>query len=209
MKTRTVLLSEAVGPILSTLTDGGVVIFPSANTYGFLANAENPQATDKIYELKDRNRTKPLGYLSNPMRAHEVGIISDKSQRALSLWPCPLSVVVPKTNRVPAYITSLPSILLVCPDQTSIELVNQPQFLIACTSANLAGRSPVNDFHEACAIFDGKVPLIVDGGRSKYGASGTMIDFSTPVPTILRLGPYPVEELRKIFHDVVVADDLL
>ena len=209
MNTKTVPLSESIGPMLSALGEGGVVIFSSANTYGFLANAEDPEATDQIYELKDRDRTKPLGYLSSPRRAPEVGIITPEVARALNLWPCPLSIVVRKTRRVPAYITRLPSILLVCPDPTSIELVDRAPFLIACTSANLAGQPPVNDFEEAHAIFDGKVPLIVDGGRSRYGASGTMIDFSRPVPTILRLGPYSVDDLKKTVRDVVVADELL
>jgi len=209
MNTKTVPLSESIGPMLSTLAEGGVVIFSSANTYGLLANAEDPEATDRIYELKDRDRTKPLGYLSSPRRASEVGIITPEALRAISLWPCPLSIVVPKTNRVPEYITRLASILLVCPDPTSIELVDQAPFLIACTSANLAGQAPVNAFEDARAIFEGKVPLIVDGGRSRYGASGTMIDFSKPVPTILRLGPYSVEELKKTVRDVIVADGLL
>jgi L-threonylcarbamoyladenylate synthase len=209
METRTVPLRSGLDATLTTLSEGGVVVFPSANTYGLLANAESHDAADQIYELKDRDRTKPLGYLSNRRRAPEVGIISEQAARALSLWPSPLSVIVPKTARVPAYITRLPSILLVCPDERCIELVDRAPFLIACTSANPAGSPPVNDFHEACITFDGRVPLIVDGGQSKYGASGTMIDLSRTAPTILRRGPYPVDALKEIFHDLVVAEEVL
>ena len=43
MNTKTVPLSESIGPMLSTLAEGGVVIFSSANTSGFLANAEDAE----------------------------------------------------------------------------------------------------------------------------------------------------------------------
>ena len=46
-------------------------------------------------------------------------------------------------------------------------------------------------------------------GRAGLRMPATVIDFSKPVPTILRLGPYSVEELKKTVRDVVVADELL
>lgn len=195
--------------ILEALQEGGVVVFPTANTYGLLADASREVAVEQIYELKGRDRSKPLGYLSSPQRAEVVGVFTERSRPALQLWPGPLSIIVPKAPSVPYYVTPLSSVLLVCPDQMTCEVVDAASFPIACTSANLSGQPAITDFSQACSIFDGKVSLILDGGASLHGSNGSILDYSVDPPKILRLGPYPVEELRKLAPDLVLADQLL
>ncbi len=200
---------RAVDTICGTLADGGVVVFPSANTYGLLANGDSEEAVREIYRLKGRDAGKPLGFLTSPARAGEVCDLDERMRQLVQLWPGPLSIIGTKRPIVPSYITTLPSILLVCPDKFSIELVEAAPFRIACTSANLSGAPAITTFADAFETFRESDVLIIDGGPSRHGANGTIINIQGQVPTVLRLGPYPVEELQTLLPDLVIAETLL
>jgi L-threonylcarbamoyladenylate synthase len=203
------LKDHSIDVVKDVLATGGVVVFPTSNTYGLLANGLDQTSVLQIFELKGRGRSKPLGYLSSPERAQLTGVFNDLSSRILNLWPGPLSLIVPKSQSVPHYVTTFDSILLVCPDEMSRKLVNSVDFPIVCTSANLSGHPAIVDYNAALATFDKKVPLIVDGGRSKHGANGTIVDFVRDVPTVLRVGPFPMEKLQEVMPNLVLADKLL
>lgn len=204
------LSDDAILNAVKLMELGEVVLIPSENTYGFFTNALMEDSVKKIYELKQRDFGKPLGYYTNKVQAERWGKFDAYSKKILKLWPCPISIIVPKHSMVPAHITAgYDSLLLVCPDVTCEKMVNFANYPIACTSANISGHGPLVRFEDAVDLFAGKVPLIIDGGESTRKANGTIIDFSRETPTILRVGPVSVDEVRGYIPHVAVADKLI
>lgn len=192
------------------MAKGDVILLPSDNTYGLFANGENLSACERIYQLKQRAGRKPLGYYMSPQKAPEYGRFEIGSTKILGMWPCPITLIVPKTNRVPEYITKgFDSVLMVCPDEFCIKLNEIIDFPVACTSANKSGQESITSFEQAYREFNGSVPLIVDNGDSRHGQNGTIINFALEPPTVMRIGPYPADELKKEVPDLVMAEKMI
>ena len=60
---------------------------------------------------------------------------------------------------------------------------------LAVTSANLSGKENTNTAKAVLKQLDGRIHLILDGGRSPGGVPSTVVDCTTPQPKILRAGP--------------------
>ena len=90
------------------LREGDVIAFPTETVYGLGADAQNPQAIRRIFELKGRPAAHPLivhiehpraldrWALSVPAHAHEL---------AEQFWPGPLTLVLRRAPAVDSAIT--------------------------------------------------------------------------------------------------------
>lgn len=197
------------GAALAALAQGGVVVLPSANTYGLVACGTRIDAIEGIYALKERERRKPLGYLVSAGCASRVAAVDERAASAMELWPGPLSLILPKLADVPQAVTTLDSVLLVCPDGFCAALADRADFPIVCTSANLSGEPPIVDAQAAADVFGDRIALVIDGGRSEHGANGTILDLTTHPAAVLREGPYPFEKLKAMLPDLVTAEERL
>ena len=54
---------ESVSKAVAVLKKGGVVIFPTDTVYGFLADASDKKAVEKIFKIKKRPKSKALSLL--------------------------------------------------------------------------------------------------------------------------------------------------
>src|SRR5690606_21705379 len=107
---------------------GGVVAFPTETVYGLGANALDPQAVQRIYQLKSRPATSPLiVHVCSISMAKEVAsewpaLANELAQR---YWPGPLSMVLPKQAHVPNEVTAgLPTVGIRMPDHpVALELI--------------------------------------------------------------------------------------
>ena len=70
------------------------------------------------------------------------------------------------------------------------------------TSANLSGNKPSTTAQEAAEQLGNKVDLILDGGKTFYGLSSTVVDASTDKIKILRLGPIKIEDILKVVGEI-------
>ena len=66
-----------------------------------------------------------------------------------------------------------------------IEAVNGP---IAAPSANLSNQPPPTNADDVFKIFNGQIPIILDGGASNFGISSTIIDLTGSEPKVIRAG---------------------
>jgi L-threonylcarbamoyladenylate synthase len=48
---------------------------------------------------------------------------------------------------------------------------------------------------------DGRIDMVIDGGPTTVGIESTVIDLSSPVPTILRPGAVTIEMIREVLPD--------
>jgi L-threonylcarbamoyladenylate synthase len=194
--------SHLIPEIIQRLEAGEVFILPAATTYALVANANNPQAVSQIARLKRWKTSNPLAIFTRQEKAEEIMHLNRNIEIMMSHFPYPVTMIVPKKNSVLQEVTGgYQNLLVTCPDAFIYDLVGASPFPIACGSAG-RGEAKATSCQAAMQLFEGEVPLIVDGGKSKYGRSATLIDFTTKIPTIMKYGPVSVDDLRPLLPEV-------
>jgi L-threonylcarbamoyladenylate synthase len=181
---------------------GKLVAFPTETVYGLGANALNPLAVAKIFELKERPSFDPLIiHIANFHKLEQLALISDDRVYKLAekFWPGPLTMVLPKSNIVPDIVTSgLPTVGIRMPsNEIALELIRKSDCPIAAPSANKFGRiSPTKADHVKKQLPN--VDYILDGGKTTVGIESTIIKLTDYGFQILRDGIITKEELETI-----------
>jgi tRNA threonylcarbamoyl adenosine modification protein (Sua5/YciO/YrdC/YwlC family) len=188
------------------LRGGGLVALPTETVYGLAADCTNPDAVEGIFRAKGRPEHKPLSVLVSDlmMGAAVCGAIPPAAYLlASAFWPGPLTLVLPDGGKVAAGVTAGgKTIGLRCPDQaqtlTILRIVGKP---LAAPSANLSGQDSPKSAEEVYAQMDGRIDAILDGGFCALGAESTILDLTTPEPTILRQGALPAERIWEVLRE--------
>jgi L-threonylcarbamoyladenylate synthase len=212
------LFRTAVARAVELLRAGEVVALPTETVYGLAANALNPKAVERLFEIKGRPANNPIivHVASVEMARRCVAgwpVLADKLTNAF--WPGPLTLVLPRAKEIPDLVTAGgPTVGVRWPSHPFIQAVIRAcGFPLAAPSANLSGRvSPTNAGHVRKSLGD-KIQLIVDGGQAQVGIESTVLDLSASPPRLLRPGMIHVESLRAVagnfgfqFSDFNVSD---
>ncbi len=189
---------------------GGLVAFPTETVYGLGANALNPDAVARIFEVKQRPSFDPL-IVHIATRASLdllVQAISLGDHRLMdAFWPGPLTVVLPKRESVPDIVTAgLSTVAIRMPAHPVAQaLIREAGVPIAAPSAN-----PFGYVSPTCAqhVFDGlgdRVDLILDGGPCPIGVESTIVSMIGTWPEVLRPGSVTLAEIREVIGPAVRA----
>jgi L-threonylcarbamoyladenylate synthase len=189
------------------LRRGGLVAFPTETVYGLGVHALDRAAVRRLFAAKGRPADDPLiVHVSDLDRMHELVLeIPDAArQLAARFWPGPLTMVVPRSPRVPDEVTAgMPTVAIRVPAHpVARALLAAAGLPIAAPSANLFSRpSPTRASHVLDDLA-GRIDLVVDGGPTQVGVESTVLDLSGDVPTILRPGAVSLDMLRAILPRV-------
>ncbi len=183
------------------IKSGGLVAFPTETVYGLGANALNPFAVAKIFEIKERPTFDPL--IVHIASFDDLKILADHPsdivlELARKFWPGPLTIVLPKSNLVPEIVTSgLPTVGIRMPNnKIALQLIKEAQCPIAAPSANKFGKlSPVTAEHVRKQLPG--IDCILDGGCSAVGIESTIVYVNGNECTLLRPGVITIEEIEK------------
>ncbi len=189
---------DAIKQAISTLQAGGLVVFPTDTVYGLGALIDQPKMIAALYGVKKRERDKAIPILlGDPADLGLVAVQISETARKLAgiFWPGPLTLVLHKNAAVPEILSPLPTIGVRMPDHPIALALLRQSGPLAVTSANLSGeKSPVTA-QEVMAQLDGRIPLVLDGGRTPGGNPSTVVDCSGIELQILRPGPLTLEDL--------------
>ena len=180
---------EVLERVSRILEAGGVVIMPCDTIYGIVGRA--PDSEERIRSLKGRTETAPFIVLVPDAAAAERASSGPIDPRIASLWPAPLTVVVPGKEgksvglRVPA-------------DPFLLSVLRRVAAGLYSTSVNHSGRPPLERISEILAEFENEVELVVDGGDLPGRRPSTLLDITGRPYRILRQGAFqvPPELLR-------------
>jgi len=195
-------------------SEGQLVAFPTETVYGLGANALDPRAVLSIFAAKGRPADNPL--IMHIYDAAQLDGLCDIMPAARPLmdafWPGPLTMLFPRTEKVPSEVTAgLPTVAVRMPSMPCArEMLRVCNLPIAAPSANRSGRpSPTTAAH-VLEDMDGRIPLILDGGPCQVGLESTVLDLTHGTPTILRPGGVTKEMLEKVLgEEVAVAGSVL
>lgn len=184
------------------IKNGELVIFPTETVYGVGANALDPLAVSKIFELKERPHFDPLiVHISSLDTLKQLTNVEDDRIKLLAdaFWPGPLTIVLPKSDLVPHIVTSgLSTVGIRMPDnKIALELIEKSGCPIAAPSANKFGRlSPTKTSHITKQFPN--FSSIIEGGVTEVGIESTIITLNDDGFEILRNGLIHKEDLEKI-----------
>jgi L-threonylcarbamoyladenylate synthase len=114
---------------------------------------------------------------------------------AAKFWPGSLTLVVPKNPRLPAAVSSLPTVGVRMPDHALARRLLEQTGPMAVTSANLSGEPNALTAAHVLAQLSGRIELVLDGGRVPGGVPSTVVDCTAAVPQILREGPVTAADI--------------
>lgn len=208
------LNTQAIASAASFLTAGEVVAIPTETVYGLAANAYDETAVRKIFAAKGRPQDNPL--IVHIASFNELfDLVAEVPEAAKKLadafWPGPLTVILPKSDKIPDAVSAgLSTVAVRFPAhpvaQAVIKAAGVP---LAAPSANRSGSPSPTNAKTVLDDMDGRIPLILDGGSSEVGVESTVITLATPVPRVLRPGGVTVEQLREVLGEVSVDDAVL
>ena len=188
------------------LRDGELVAFPTETVYGLGANALNPIAVAKIFEIKERPRFDPLiVHVADVSQADEVVESIPEIAKTLmeKFWPGPLSFVLNKLPCVPDIVTAgLPGVAIRCPSHDVARgLIRAAGVPIAAPSANRFGLvSPTTGSH-VMESFGDRLSFVLDDGPCKIGVESTVVSFmdtNDGLPKLLRHGGITQEQIESV-----------
>ena len=184
---------------------GGVVAIPTDTLYGLAADATNPDALEKVYEIKGRPSGMALPVLVSGWEQVEmVTVVAGRSgelARTLAecFWPGPLTLVLPANPELPPRLTAgLDTIAVRMPDhEAPLALAAGLGRPITGTSANRSGEPDLTDPEELRRCLGGLVDGIIVSGEPPQGTASTIVAVSDDDLTLLRAGALPFSEVRR------------
>ncbi|HEY4134028.1 MAG TPA: L-threonylcarbamoyladenylate synthase [Alphaproteobacteria bacterium] len=206
---------KAITDAGARLRAGELVAFPTETVYGLGADATNDKAVAAIYAAKGRPSFNPLIVHVADLAAAEALVVVSEAAKLLAdvFWPGPLTLVLPRQPDSGLSLllsAGLDTVAIRSPsDPVAQSLLAAAQRPIAAPSANRSGEvSPTTAAHVA-ESFAGAVngpTVVLDGGASAVGIESTVLDLSTPIPTLLRPGAVTLEQLVAVVGPVARAD---
>ena len=202
-------LQKEIGRGVKILQKGGVIAFPTDTVYGLGADAFNFRAVERIYGIKNRpaHRQFPL-------------LIADVEQlTALAkpipeiawflvrrFWPGGLTLVLPKTDSLPAHLASGTTIAIRVPNHpVCLALIQHLGNPIIGTSANTSGQPAALTAEEVGQQLRGKIDLVINGGKCPGGTESTVVDVTDDMPVILRQGIILSHEIDEVYKEYLGA----
>ena len=211
MTTEILNIDDGVDKAKKILLSGGIVAMPTETVYGLAADGTNKEAVKKIFEVKGRPSDNPL--IAHVHKDYDISTLVHIRQNYVydlikAYMPGPLTLVMESTGVICREAVAGGDTLAVrmpshegC--QRLLRAVNIP---LVAPSANLSKHtSPVSAQH-VFADLNGKVPLILDGGRCSGGIESTVLDVTGKVPRILRAGLITREMVERIAGGCEIAE---
>jgi L-threonylcarbamoyladenylate synthase len=199
--------ADAISLAAEKLRAGGLVAFPTETVYGLGADASNPEAVARIYQVKGRPHDHPvIVHLSdiNQLDKWASEIPEFAITLARNFWPGPMTLILPRKTSVGDFITGgQESVGIRIPNNPiALELTKRAGVGIAAPSANRFGAiSPTTALavhEEIGAYLDSERDVILDGGASDVGVESTIIECLGAAPKILRPGAITKEMIEEV-----------
>jgi len=214
-------IDAAVKQAVVELQSGNVVALPTETVYGLAADAFDAEAVAKIFAAKERPSFDPLiVHVSSQKAIREVAEVPENIRKAVRsltelFWPGPLTLVLPKNDKVPDIVTAgLPTVAVRCSQheifKSVVETLGHP---LAAPSANRFGRISPTSADAVISELDGRIPLVIDGGACARGLESTIVQViaaegkGKAIFRILRKGPISVDQLKRYGKIEMVNND--
>jgi L-threonylcarbamoyladenylate synthase len=192
--------ADTIRDAAAVLKAGHLVAFPTETVYGLGADARNPDAVRRIYDVKGRPADHPLiVHISsiNQVEKWAAEVPDYGITLARNFWPGPMTLIFKRSEIVEDFITGGQETvgLRIPSDPLALALISEFEKIsdsaIAAPSANRFGHVSPTTAQAVSAelsVYLTEDDLILDGGACIVGVESTIIDCTRERPRILRPG---------------------
>ncbi len=166
----------------AAIGDGECVVYPTETVYGLGADALDPDAIDRVFAVKGRDRSKPLSLaVPSVPAALEYVTTTDRERRFMAgFLPGPVTVLCEHRGRVPDELTAgREQVGIRIPDNDlALALCERAGTPITATSANVSGQGSVRRVDELDSSIRKRAAVTIDGGETP-GTESTVVDVAS------------------------------
>ncbi len=196
------------------LKQGKIVAIPTETVYGLAASAYDDNAIKKVFEAKGRPQDNPLiVHIAEFSQINElISCLPEEAARlANSFWPGPLTLVLPKSDKVAKGVSAgLDTVAVRMPaNEIARSIINESGLPLAAPSANLSGSPSPTSAEHVVEDLDGKIDAVVLSDDCTVGVESTVVSLAVKPPRLLRPGAVTLEQLKEILPDIVVDKAVL
>ncbi|MCF6174760.1 MAG: threonylcarbamoyl-AMP synthase [Victivallaceae bacterium] len=210
INSQTTINDYAVERAATIIREGGIVAFPTETVYGLGADAFNVSAVEKIFVAKQRPYFDPLiVHIARMSQLDELIVAFPPAAKILAevFWPGPLTLILPKSDKVPDIITAgLNTVAVRIPAHgTALRLLNAVATPVAAPSANKFGQISPTTVEHVLAQLRHDIDLTLNSDiPCEVGVESTIISFATGSPVLLRSGGISLEQIEPLIGKVTV-----
>ncbi|HET7392701.1 MAG TPA: L-threonylcarbamoyladenylate synthase [Candidatus Binatia bacterium] len=189
-------LSQAI----ASLERGDVVVFPTETVYGLGADALNPAAVEKVFQLKGRNPDTPI-----PIIVADQAMLKDLVEEIPSIarklmerfWPGPLTLVLPAVPGTPKQLLNRTGGIgvRISSQPIATQLARELRRPLTATSANPSGQPAASTIEQAQNYFAGEIEIFLDGGKLPSKTGSSVVEVSDDRIKIIREGEISAAQL--------------
>ena len=188
---------------------GRLVVLPTDTVYGIGADAFDAAAVARLLEAKGRGRDMPPPVLVSS--AATLDALASRVPDYVRIlverfWPGPLTIVCHQQASLQWDLGETRGTVAVrVPDHELARQLLERTGPLAVSSANLTGQPAATDADRAEEMLGESVTVILDAGVSPGGEPSTIVDATTDVPRVLRVGAISVGELEEALIDLALT----
>ena len=192
--------NDDVEKAASAINNGAVIVFPTDTVYGLGCNPYNRDAVLALYEIKKREKTKPLpviGYSREELeKIAEFNPLEEKI--AEKFWPGAITLILKlKDKNIQKSLSLGEKIAVRVPNnKCALSLLKECKLLVG-TSANISGTKPFSDPKECNENLTG-YDLFMDGGIISSKGESTIVEIENNSINILRKGGISEEMIKEL-----------
>jgi L-threonylcarbamoyladenylate synthase len=184
---------EIIAEAAAVIKRGGVIAFPTRCLYGLGADAFNPDAVERMIQIKQRPDHKPILVLidtRNRLKSLVTHIPPAADAIMEAFWPGRVTLVFEARDLLAVQLTAQTGKIGVrLPGHPAASaLVKHVKGPVTGTSANLSGRAGCHRAQDLEPKIAGRLDLILDAGALMGGVGSTVVDVTVDPPRILREG---------------------
>lgn len=148
------------------LKQAKIGVIPTDTLYGLVASALIPEAVERIYQVKNRDLSKPsIVLIADPEDVDQFGVAERDKERADKFWPGPVSIILHVPSKKWQHLhRGTNSLAFRVPDEPHLQDFLRQTGPLVAPSANPQGEVPAATVQEAYAYFGDNVDFYVDAG---------------------------------------------
>lgn len=177
--------------------------FPTETVYGLGANAFDTAAVENIFKIKGRPNDNPL--IVHVHKDYDISTLVENvpdyaKKLAKAYLPGPLTMVYSSRGKVSAAVScGLDTLAIRIPShegaQKFLKYLDLP---IAAPSANISKHVSPTQAEHVFSDLNGKIEVVLDGGKCAGGIESTVLDCTGEIPVILRSGLITREMIAEV-----------
>ncbi|MBO4350449.1 MAG: threonylcarbamoyl-AMP synthase [Proteobacteria bacterium] len=196
--------ARQVGRVADIIKEGGLVVYPTDTIYGLGCDMMQKKSVERVYQMKGKDRKHPLSFICPDLKnIAKYAVVSNVAYRLMKrILPGAYTIILPASREVPRLLISKSvTVGIRVPDhpvtRMLVENLDAPIITTSVPSPENVQFSDPEEIAHRLPFLD----AIIDCGLIAPEPS-TVIDMTTDVPKLIRLGKGPIDAIP----DIVTED---